>query len=120
MPSTLLKNERRICSICTSSKRTFSVAWSAFSAFALSIHPTRRMKPGRAVVIWRVDLPFLEKDGRKYEGSTAAQGSGGRTHTFGIKSPATLIRAAIAYQAPQIGLSQGKPSLIDTSLEPQG
>jgi len=59
------------------------------------------MKPGRAVVIWRVDLPFLKKEDWKYEGSKAAEGKGGRTHTFGIKSPATLIRKAIVYQAPQ-------------------
>jgi hypothetical protein len=72
------------------------------------------MKPGWPVLISRVDIPFLKKDDWKYEGSTAAQGTGGRTHTFGIKSPATIVRPAIVYQAPQIGLSQGKPSLIDS------
>jgi hypothetical protein len=78
-----------------------------------AIDPTKRMKRGRPVLIWRVDIPFLTKEDWKYEGSTAAQGTGGRTHTFGIKSPATIIRKPIVYQAPQIGLSQGRPSLMD-------
>jgi hypothetical protein len=71
------------------------------------------MKRGRPVPIWRVDIPFLTKEDWKYEGSTAAQGTGGRTHTFGITSPATIIRKAIVYQAPQIGPSQGRTSLMD-------
>jgi hypothetical protein len=78
-----------------------------------AIDPTKRMKRGRPVLIWRVDIPFLKKDDWKYEGSTAAQGTGGRTHTFGIKSPATIIRQSIVYQSQQIALSQGKPSLIE-------
>jgi hypothetical protein len=71
------------------------------------------MKPGRAVVVWRVDLPFLRKENRKYEGSKAAQGTGGRTHTFGVKEPASVVGKAVIYQAAQIRLSRGKPSLID-------
>jgi hypothetical protein len=82
-----------------------------------AIDPTKRMKRGRPVLIWRVDIPFLTKEDWKYEGSTAAQGTGGRTHTFGIKSPATIIRKAIACQAPQIGLSQGRPSLMDSGID---
>ncbi|MGD1069788.1 MAG: hypothetical protein ABSB15_06580 [Bryobacteraceae bacterium] len=78
-----------------------------------AVDPTKRMKRGRAVVVWRVDLPFLKKEDWKYEGSKAAEGTGGRTHTFGIKRPAMLLQNAIVYQAPQIRLSQGKPSLID-------
>jgi hypothetical protein len=78
-----------------------------------AIDSTKRMKRGREVLIWRVDIPFLTKEDWKYEGSTAAQGTGGRTHTFGIKSPATIIRKAIVYQAPQIGLSHSRPSPMD-------
>jgi hypothetical protein len=77
------------------------------------IDPTKRMKRGRPVVIWRMDIPFLRNDDWKYEGSKAAQGAGGRTHTFGIKSPATLIRSAVVYQTPEIVLSQGRPTLIE-------
>lgn len=83
-----------------------------------AIDPTKRMKKGKSVVVWRVDLPFLRKDNWKYEGSTAAEGTGGRTHTFGVKSPSALIRKAIVYQAPQIVLSQGRPSLIDPDPHP--
>jgi hypothetical protein len=39
------------------------------------------------VLIWRVDLPFLQGADWKYEGSKAAEGHGGRTHTFGIRNP---------------------------------
>jgi hypothetical protein len=78
-----------------------------------AVDPTKRMKPGRAVVVWRVDLPFLRKENRKYEGSKAAQGTGGRTHTFGVKEPASVVGKAVIYQAAQIRLSRGKPSLID-------
>lgn len=52
-----------------------------------AIDPTKRMKRGRAVVVWRVDLPFLRKEQWKYEGSRAAEGRGGRTHTFGLRIP---------------------------------
>lgn len=78
-----------------------------------AIDPTRRMKKGRQVLIWRVDVPFLEKGNWKYEGSKAAEGTGGRTHTFGIKNPAAVIAKSIVYQAPGVGLSQGKPCLVD-------
>lgn len=37
-----------------------------------AIDPTKRMKRGRPVLIWRVDIPFLKEDDWKYEGSTAA------------------------------------------------
>jgi hypothetical protein len=79
-----------------------------------AIDPTKRMKRGRPVLIWRVDIPFLRKDHWKYEGSKAAEGHGGRTHTFGIKNPAVVIRDAIVYQAPEVRLYHGKPSLTDS------
>ena len=78
-----------------------------------AIDPTKRMKKGRPVLIWRVDMPFLEKENWKYEGSKAAEGHGGRTHTFGVKNPATLIAQTIVYQAPGVRLSRSKPCLAD-------
>lgn len=77
------------------------------------VDPTRRMKPGRTVAIWRVDLPFLREEDWKYEGSRAAEGRGGRTHTFGIKNPADLLSRSIIYRAPQIVLRHGKPTLAN-------
>jgi hypothetical protein len=74
---------------------------------------TKQMKPGRVVVVWRVDIPFLDKSNWKYEKSGAQEGRGGRTHTFGVKSAASVVRKAIVYQAPGIRLYRGAPTLID-------
>jgi hypothetical protein len=42
-----------------------------------AVDETRRLKPGKMVAIWRVDIPFLTEDDWKYEGSKAAEGRGG-------------------------------------------
>ena len=55
------------------------------------VDATRTIKAGRPVVIWRVDVVFLEKTDWKYEGSTAGASGGGRTHTFGLRSPAQKL-----------------------------
>jgi hypothetical protein len=78
-----------------------------------AIDPTKRMKRGRAVLIWRVDVPFIRKEDWKYETSKAAQGRGGRTHTFGIANPKKKLETAIAYQAPGVVLYRGKPTLAN-------
>lgn len=78
-----------------------------------AVDSTKRMKKGRLVPIWRVDVPFLKKDSWKYEGSGAAEGKGGRTHTFGVKNPAAVIANAIVYQSPFVRLSRGKPTLSE-------
>jgi hypothetical protein len=44
-----------------------------------AVDPTETFKPGRPVVVWRVDLVFLEEHDRKYEASRAGSGRGGRT-----------------------------------------
>lgn len=51
-----------------------------------AVDPTKRLKPGKIAAVWRVDIAFLRKEDWKYEGSKAAEGRGGRTHTFGISS----------------------------------
>jgi hypothetical protein len=76
-----------------------------------AVDQTRRMKPGKMVAIWRVDIPFLDNTDWKYEGSTAAEGRGGRTHTFGVKNPARRFKDSIVYQSPRIKISQGGPVL---------
>lgn len=76
-----------------------------------AVDPTRVLKPGREVVIWRVDVPFLERADWKYEGSTAGAGGGGRTHTFGLRKPKSKLQDAIAYHAPNIVLEGGRPVL---------
>lgn len=76
-----------------------------------AVDQTRRLKPGKMVAIWRVDIPFLGEDDRKYEASKAAEGRGGRTHTFGVKNPAKRFKDSIIYQSPRIRISQGGPVL---------
>jgi hypothetical protein len=78
------------------------------------VDSTKMMKKGRPIFIWRADIPFLEKTHWKYEGSTAAEGRGGRTHTFGVRNPASVISNAVLYQAPAICLVGGKPCLSDS------
>ena len=81
------------------------------------VDPTKTMKAPRRVFIWRVDLPFLSEGHWKYEGSKAAHGKGGRTHTFGVSNPKEAVRKAIVYQASTVRLSGGKPCLFDPSTE---
>lgn len=72
---------------------------------------TMTIKPGRAIVVWRVDVAFLTKDDWKYEKSGAGTGRGGRTHTFGVIRPATKLRDAGAYILPGIILRNSRPVL---------
>jgi hypothetical protein len=79
-----------------------------------AVDRTKRMKQGKLVAIWRVDIVFLNKDDWKYETSKAAEGRGGRTHTFGIKNPANKLKGnAIVYQSPRVAIRQGGPVLRD-------
>lgn len=75
------------------------------------VDTTESIKPGRPVVIWRVDVVFLTADNWKYEGSKAEQGKGGRTHTFGVTNPAKTLANAAAYTLPGIAIKNGKPVL---------
>lgn len=84
------------------------------------VDPTMSVKPDRPVVIWRVDVVFLEKGDWKYEGSKAGDGGGGRTHTFGVKLPAKKLQSAAAYQLTSIVLSKGKPVLVEVKAATEG
>lgn len=77
------------------------------------VDPTRIIKAGKDVVIWRVDVAFLKQADWKYEGSKAAEGRGGRTHTFGVKLPAARFGSAAVYHHPKIVLRQSKPTLAN-------
>jgi len=78
-----------------------------------AVDPTKRLKLGKVVAIWRVDIAFLREEDWKYEGSKAAEGRGGRTHTFGIKLPARLLQSCIVYQNPRVAIRQGGPVLAN-------
>ncbi len=77
------------------------------------VDPTKSVKLGKTVVVWRVDVCFLEAGDWKYEGSKAGEGKGGRTHTFGLKNPSKRLRSAIAYAYPNIVISHGGPTLAN-------
>jgi hypothetical protein len=76
-----------------------------------AVDPTRTLKPGREVAIWRVDLAFLHRSDWKYESSRAGEGGGGRTHTFGLRHPSAKLRGAAVYRAPGVVLQGGRPVL---------
>ena len=75
------------------------------------VDPTMTVKAGHPVVIWRVDVVFINSEDWKYETSKAAAGKGGRTHTFGVIQPAKKLIGAAAYELPGIVLKGGKPIL---------
>lgn len=78
-----------------------------------AVDQTKRLKSGKIIAIWRVDIVFLHEQDWKYEGSKAAEGHGGRTHTFGIKLPAKLLRSCGVYKSPRVILRQGGPVLAN-------
>ena len=82
------------------------------------VDPDEIIKPGKPVVIWRVDVVYLEKSNWKYEGSTASQEGGGRTHTFGVSSPSKVIKQAdaIAYEVSGLRLKGGRPILVEDQI----
>jgi len=77
------------------------------------VDPTETVKPGRPVVIWRVDVVYLKKEDWKYEKSKAGAGRGGRTHTFGVQAPKSKLVDAIAYKLEGIALKSGRPIITD-------
>lgn len=77
------------------------------------VDATRKIKSGKAVVVWRVDVVFVDKPDWNYEGSTAGTQGGGRTHTFGLRLPAQKLRDAAAYQLPNVKLQGGRPVLVE-------
>ncbi len=70
---------------------------------------TETYEAGRPVIIWRIDMAFLNKEDWKYEGSAAGPQGGGRTHTFGLHRPASRLRGRAVYQRSDVVLRGGKP-----------
>jgi hypothetical protein len=69
------------------------------------------------VVIWPVDVAFFDKADCKSEAGTAGAGRGGRTHTFGIASPAEKLKDCAAWVFDSIELKGGKPVLKDSRMQ---
>ncbi len=72
---------------------------------------TESIEKHKPVIIWRVDVVFLEKSDWKYEKSSAGEGGGGRTHTFGVKNPAQKLRGKAVHQRRDLVVRDGKPVL---------
>ncbi len=73
------------------------------------VDPTETLQRGRPVVVWRVDLVFLEKKDWKYEKSDAGKSGGGRTHTFGVSNPAKKLAGKAVYLRGDVVIKNGKP-----------
>ncbi len=98
---------------CKASKRPWAVqshydhpGW--YTIWRYLVDPTCSLDPTRPVVIWRVDITFIEKNDWKYEGSKARAGRGGRTHTFGLRNPASKLKGRSVYQRSDVKVSGGK------------
>lgn len=81
------------------------------------VDPTKTIKQGCLVVVWRIDVVFLTQADWKYEGSRAGASGGGRTPTFGVRRPATKLRDCAVYQFPGIRLRAGKPVPVNGDLQ---
>lgn len=69
---------------------------------------TCSLEANRPVLVWAVHLAFLEKNDWKYEGSSAGAQGGGRTHTFGLRKPASILRECAVYARPDVRVVRGK------------
>jgi hypothetical protein len=73
------------------------------------VDPTETLEPGKPVIIWRVDVVFLEKTDWKYEKSGAGDTGGGRTHTFGVKSPSKKLKGCAVFRRNDVVIRDSKP-----------
>ena len=73
------------------------------------VDSTETLETDKPVIIWRVDVAFLEKSDWQYEASRAGPSQGGRTHTFGLHRPATKLRDKAMYRRGDVVLVGGKP-----------
>lgn len=73
------------------------------------VDPTESIERGRPVVIWRVDIVFLDKADWKYERSSAGEEGGGRTHTFGVRNAARKLHGKAVYRRSDVCIRDGKP-----------
>ena len=72
------------------------------------VDPTCSLEAGRPVIIWRVDVLFMQKGDWKYEASKAGRAGGGRTHTFGLRRPAEKLKGKAVYARTDVKVSGGK------------
>jgi hypothetical protein len=80
---------------------------------------TMSLEAGKPVIVWRVDVVFLEKSDWKYEKSSASKKGGGRTHTFGVKNVAAKLQGKAIYQRQDVILRDSKPIPRNGHKDPQ-
>jgi len=73
------------------------------------VDKTQSFEAGKSVIVWRVDVVFLEKSDWKYEKSSAGEGGGGRTHTFAVRDAAKKLKGAAIYKRTDVIVRDGKP-----------
>jgi hypothetical protein len=73
------------------------------------VDATEMIEEGKSVLIWRVDVVFLEKADWKYEKSSAGDAGGGRTHTFGVQNVAKKLFGKAVYRRSDVHIVDGKP-----------
>lgn len=98
---------------CKASKRAWAVqshydhpGW--YIVWRYLVDTTCSLEQGRPVIIWRVDVAFVEKKHWKYEGSKAGRSGGGRTHTFGLRKPAERLKGKAVYRRTDVAVIGGK------------
>lgn len=107
------RNDPRYCLESKGSKRPWAIqshydhaGW--YIVWRYLVDPTMSIEPRRPIIIWRVDVLFLEKQDWKYEGSRAGTAGGGRTHTFGVKCAARKLRGKAVYRRRDFTIRDGK------------
>jgi hypothetical protein len=73
------------------------------------VDPTESLERGKPVIIWRVDVVFLDKADWKYEGSRAGAAGGGRTPTFSVSSAFKKLQGKAVYQRSDVIIRDQKP-----------
>jgi len=77
------------------------------------VDTTESIEAGKPVIIWRVDVVFLDRSDWKYEKSSAGELGGGRTHTFGVRNAAKVLKGGAVYSRSDIRIKNGKPVPIN-------
>lgn len=98
---------------CKASKRPWAVqshynhpGW--YIIWRYLVDPTCSLERDRPIIVWRVDVVFIEESDWKYEASKARNGHGGRTHTFGLRNPATKLKDKAVYKRADVRVTGGK------------
>ena len=79
-----------------------------YMVFRYLMDPACFLETGEPVIIWRVDVVFLEKTDWKYQDSKAGTDGGGRTHTFGIIKPSQKFKDKAIYKRRDVIITGGK------------